>query len=172
MSNRTLAAALAVAALALAGTASATPGHHGHTIKLTEAHPDAQPTFVDTGKPGPTVGDVGVFRDDVLRADGSTAGTLRQVCTLVDLVGGPPTSTFECVGSLALKDGTLTIAGPFVPAAPEQSAAVTGGTGAYAAARGEVTVRASRRHARRQARALGGEPQLRRACRRRRARAR
>ena len=118
MSNRTLAAALAVAALALAGTASATPGHHGHTIKLTEAHPDAQPTFVDTGKPGPTVGDVGVFRDDVLRADGSTAGTLRQVCTLVDLVGGPPTSTFECVGSLALKEGTITIAGPFVPAAP------------------------------------------------------
>ena len=144
MSNRTLAAALAVAALALAGTASADAGHghHGHTVKLTEAHPDAQPTFVDTGKPGPTVGDVGVFRDDVLRADGSTAGTLRQVCTLVDLVGGPPTSTFECVGSLALKDGTLTIAGPFVPAAPEQSAAITGGTGAYAAARGEVTVRA------------------------------
>ena len=80
-------------------------GHHGHTIKLTEAHPDAQPTFVDTGKPGPTVGDVGVFRDDALRADGSTAGTLRQVCTLVDLVGGPPTSTFECVRrSLALKE--------------------------------------------------------------------
>jgi hypothetical protein len=142
VSNRTLAAALSVAALALAGTASATPGHHGHTIKLTEAHPDAQPTFVDTGKPGPTVGDVGVFRDEVLRADGSTAGTLRQVCTLVDLVGGPPTSTFECVGSLALKEGTITIAGPFVPAAPEQSAAITGGTGAYASARGEVTVRA------------------------------
>ena len=144
MSNRALAAALAVAALALAGTASADAGHghHGRTIKLTEAHPDAQPTFVDTGKPGPTVGDVAVFRDDVLRADGSTAGTLRQVCTLVDLVGGPPTSTFECVGSLALKEGTLTIAGPFVPAAPEQSAAITGGTGAYATARGEVAIRA------------------------------
>ena len=144
MSNRTLAAALAVAALALAGTASADAGHghHGRTIKLTEAHPDAQPTFVDTGKPGPTVGDVAIFRDDVLRPDGSTAGTVRQVCTLIDLVGGPPASTFECTGSLALKEGAITIEGPFTPAAPEQSAAVTGGTGAFATARGETTIRA------------------------------
>ena len=142
MSNRALAAALAVAALALAGTASADAGHHGRTIRLTEAHPDAQPTFVDTGKPGPTVGDVAIFRDDVLRPDGSTAGTVRQVCTLIDLVGGPPTSTFECTGSLALKEGAITIEGPFTPAAPEQSAADTGGTGAFATARGETTIRA------------------------------
>ncbi len=141
MSNRTLAAALAVVALAFAGTASADSGHYGRTIKLTEAHPDGQPTFVDTGKPGPSVGDVAVFRDDVLRADGSTAGTFRHVCTLVDLAAGPA-STFQCTGSLALKDGTITVEGPFVPATPEQAAAVTGGTGAYSTARGEVAVRA------------------------------
>ena len=34
------------------------------------------------------------------------------------------------------------MAGPFVPAAPEQSAAITGGTGAYTTARGEIVVRA------------------------------
>ena len=141
MSKRSLAAVLAVAALALAGTASADSGHHGRTIRLTEAHPGAQPTFVDTGKPGPTVGDVAVFRDDVLRADGSTAGTFREVCTLVDLAA-PATSTFECTGSLALTGGTITVEGPFVPAAPEQAAAITGGTGAYGTARGEVAVRA------------------------------
>ena len=32
--------------------------------------------------------------------------------------------------------------GPFVPAADEQSAAITGGTGRFATARGEVVLRA------------------------------
>ena len=32
--------------------------------------------------------------------------------------------------------------GPFVPAAPESVAAITGGTGAYSTARGEIVVRA------------------------------
>jgi hypothetical protein len=32
--------------------------------------------------------------------------------------------------------------GPFVPAAPEQAAAITGGTGEYRTARGEIVVRA------------------------------
>ena len=144
MSKRSLAAGLAVAALALAGTASADPGHahHGHTIKLVEAHKELQPTFVDTGQPGPSVGDIVVARDDVLRPGGSAAGTFRQVCTLVDLGSNPLTSTYECTGSIALKDGTITMEGPFVPAAPESAAAITGGTGAYKTARGEIVVRA------------------------------
>jgi hypothetical protein len=143
MSIRTLAAALAVGALALAGTASAHPGHGpAKPIKLVEAHKDLQPTFVDTGKPGPSVGDVAVARDEVLRPDGTSAGTFRQVCTLVDLVGNPFTSTYECTGSLALAGGTITMEGPFTPAAAEQSAAITGGTGAYAMARGEIVIRA------------------------------
>ena len=146
MSRLHLGAALAVAALALAGTASADTVEkaHGHdkTIRLVEANKELQPTFVDTGAPGPSVGDVAVARDDVLREDGSKAGTFRQVCTLVDLVGGPFTSTFECTGSIALKDGTITMEGPFVPSAPESVAAITGGTGAYKTARGEVVVRA------------------------------
>ncbi len=61
MSRKTIGAALAVAALALAGTASAdttakSHGSHDRTIRLVEAHKDLQPVFVDTGKPGPSVG--------------------------------------------------------------------------------------------------------------------
>ena len=120
MSRKTIGAALAVAALALAGTASAdtadkSHGSHDRTIRLVEAHKDLQPTFVDTGKPGPSVGDLAVARDEVLREDGSPAGTFRQVCTLTDLVGSPFTSTFECTGSIALKDGTIAMEGPFTP---------------------------------------------------------
>ena len=135
MSRKTIGAALAVAALALAGTASAdttdkSHGSHDRTIRLVEANTDLQPTFVDTGKPGPSVGDIVVARDAVLRENGSPAGTFRQICTLVDLVGDPFTSTYECTGSLTLKDGTITMEGPFTPSQPESVAAITGGTGA------------------------------------------
>ena len=147
MSRKTLGAALAVAALALAGTASAdtadkSHGPHDRTIRLVEAHKDLQPTFVDTGKPGPSVGDLAIHSDAVLREDGSQAGTFRQVCTLTDLVGSPFTSTFECTGSITLKDGTITMEGPFTPSQAENVAAITGGTGRYSTARGEITVRA------------------------------
>ena len=147
MSRKTIGAALAVAALALAGTASAdtaekSHGSHERTIRLVEAHKDLQPTFVDTGKPGPSVGDLAIASDAVLREDGTQAGTFRQVCTLTDLVGGPFTSTFECTGSITLKDGTIAMEGPFSPSNAENTAAITGGTGRYATARGEIAVRA------------------------------
>ena len=107
-----------------------------------EAHKELQPTFVDTGKPGPSVGDLAIHSDQVLHEDGSPAGSLRQVCTLTDLVGGPFTSIFECTGSITLKDGTITMEGPFNPSQPENVAAITGGTGRYTTAQGEIAVRA------------------------------
>jgi allene oxide cyclase-like protein len=143
--RRAAGAVLVVAALAFAGTAQAGPPAKDHgpkTIHLTEQNAQLQPTFVDTGKPGPSVGDMVVARDGVLAADGSKAGTFNQVCTLVEVIGSPLTSAYECTGSIALNDGTITMQGPFVPALAEQSAAITGGTGAYAKARGEVVVRA------------------------------
>ena len=141
MSRMHLGAALAVAALALAGTASADTGGHAKTISLVEADKTLQPTFVDTGKPGPSAGDMAVIHDGVLR-NGAPAGSYNQVCTVAALGSSPFTSESECVGSITLKDGTITMAGPFVPAKAEQSAAITGGTGAYRTARGEVVVRA------------------------------
>ena len=143
--RRAAGAVLIVAALACAGTAQAGSPANDHgpkTIHLTEATAELQPTFVDTGKPGPSVGDIVVARDGLLDADGSKAGTFNQVCTLVEFIGNPFTSAYECSGSIALQDGTITMQGPFVPALAEQSAAITGGTGAYAKARGEVVVRA------------------------------
>ena len=145
MSRAHIGAALAVAALALAGTASADSadkaGGHDRTIRLAQADKTLQPTFVDTGKPGPSAGDLAVLHDGVQRS-GAPAGSFSQVCTLASLGVSPFTSEFECVGSITLKDGTITMAGPFVPARAEQSAAITGGTGQYRTAHGEVVIRA------------------------------
>lgn len=150
--SRIFGALVAIAALAFAGTASAgsldatvnTSGsqHHQKTIRLVEADKELQPTFVDTGKPGLSPGDIVVARDEVLHSNGSPAGSFRQVCTLVDVASNPFTSTYECSGSIALKNGTITMQGPFTPAQPEQAAAITGGTGAYRTARGEIVMRA------------------------------
>jgi Allene oxide cyclase barrel like domain len=140
--RRAAGALLAAAALAFAGGTAAHAGspyahQHHRTIHLTEATAHPQPAYVDTGKPGATVGDLVVVRDGLL-----PAGTLNQVCTLVNVKGGPFTSDYECTGSLALPDGTITMAGPFTPTTPEQTAAITGGTGAYAKAHGQIVVRA------------------------------
>jgi hypothetical protein len=150
MTTRTLHRGLA-SLLTLAGLAGVTlaaepvlaDGHgHGATIRLTEASAHPDPTVVDTGKPGLTVGDQVVLRDGVNRADGGPAGTLTQVCTLVAVGGDLFTSTFECTGSIALDEGTLVIDGPFLPTAPEQAQAVSGGTGAFRAAAGQADIRA------------------------------
>ena len=52
------------------------------------------------------------------------------------------TSTFDCTGSFVLADGTITVQGPFVPSADTSVNAVTGGTGEFVKARGQVTIAA------------------------------
>ena len=150
--RRVLGSLLAIAALALAGTAYAagpdshdrSADWHGHerTIKLVEASETVQPAFVDLDEPGPSAGDLVVVTDELARQDGSKAGILRQACTLVQPGTSPLTSTYECSSSFALSEGTIVAEGPFVPTAPEQTAAVTGGTGAFRTAHGEAIIRA------------------------------
>ena len=103
--RRVLGSLLAIAALALAGTAYASGADsngkssdwHGHdrTIKLVEASEAVKPAFVDLGQPGPSAGDLVVVKDGLLRQDGSKAGVLRQACTLVDPGTSPLTSTLR-----------------------------------------------------------------------------
>jgi hypothetical protein len=147
--RRALGSLLAIGALAFAASAYASGsdagvGRHGHdrTIKLVEASAVAKPAFVDLGAPGPSPGDLVVVKDGVTRPDGGAAGDLRQVCTLVEVGTNPLTSSYECSGSIVLPEGTIIIQGPFVPAAPEQLQAVTGGTGEFRIAQGDAVVRA------------------------------
>ena len=147
MSRMHLGAALAVAALALAGTASADTADKSHaptTGRSGSSRPtrSSSPRSSTPASPGPSVGDLVVARDDVLRENGSPAGTFRQTCTLVDL-GEQPVHEHVRVRRLdRAEDGTITMEGPFDPSQAESVAAITGGTGEYRTARGEIVVRA------------------------------
>jgi hypothetical protein len=139
---------LAIATLALAGTAYAAAPDGGdaaraqQTIRLVEASAVPQLSLVDVGTPGPSAGDQVVLHDGLNRPDGSAAGSFQQACTTIVPGPSPVAGAFECTGSITLAEGTLIIAGPFSATAPVQSQAITGGTGAFRAARGEVTIRA------------------------------
>ena len=149
--RRVLLSALPVAALALAGAAYAAqpdsqangPGHgHRLTIHLVEASKIPQLKYVDLGDAGLSPGDQVVVTDGVNHEDGTPAGRLREPCTLTEPGTTLLTSTYECSASIALPEGTIIFQGSFVPATPEQSQAVTGGTGEFTAADGETIVRA------------------------------
>jgi len=136
---------LAVVAVALAGGAYAAPqpaakSSAKRTIHLREASPMPELTVVDAGQPGISPGDHVVTTDGLLDERGATAGSMSQVCTL--LTPGPNvfTSTYDCAGSFDLADGSITVQGTFVPVADASTLAITGGTGRFAKARGEVVV--------------------------------
>jgi hypothetical protein len=145
MTRKSLRRAAAGGVLALAVAASGTAFAHGpdhDTIRLVEAHTSGQPDFIDAGDPGPSLGDVAIFKDGLNRENGTPAGSFREVCTLVTFAGNRFTSDYECSGTVALDGGTITLQGSFTPAKPVQVNAISGGTGAYRAARGEIETQA------------------------------
>jgi hypothetical protein len=141
------AGALVLALTAVGTTAHANDGYvPGKAIRLVEAHTTAQPKFVDVdGDKATSLGDVAIVKDGLNREDGAPAGDFTQVCTLVTLGASQPlalTSTYECSGTIHLANGTITQQGSFTPLQPDQLDAISGGTGAYQAARGEIETQA------------------------------
>jgi hypothetical protein len=136
--RRTAAAVL----IAGAGTALAVqPAADAHQpLRLvTIAVPDRN-TDLDLGEPGPSAGDQNVFLDDVQR-DGRTVGTSAGSCTIVTI--SDTQLAGACAATVTLPEGSLTVQGAFdenPQVGPTDFVwAVTGGTGRYATARGDVT---------------------------------
>ena len=121
-------------ALAVVPTAAADP-----TLRLTTVAVPERNTDLDLGAPGPSTGDTQVFADD-LRRDGRTVGTSTGSCTVAAL--SESRLVVACTATLTLPRGQITTQG----VADEDPAAgptgftwaVTGGTGRYAGAGGEV----------------------------------
>jgi allene oxide cyclase-like protein len=140
LSRRTRGITLTAAVLAGAGSLLvAVPAAAGDDpLRLTTVA--VRNTDLDLGDPGPSAGDTQVFLDDVQR-DGETVGTNAGSCTVTTFTETQLVAA--CTATLMLPKGTLTTQGVFdedPSAGPAGFVwAVTGGTGRYAAAGGEVT---------------------------------
>ena len=131
--------AVAVVALAVLGLFAVAPGPLSadtkQTIRLVErATTDAT---TDTGEKGDTVGDLLTFANQVFDEKNATqVGTDQGFCVRV-----AKGVSWECFWTLTLADGQLTVEGPFLDAG-DSVLAVTGGTGAYSAAEGQMKLHA------------------------------
>jgi allene oxide cyclase len=129
-------AALAVSVL-LVIVVSASSGHGnrnaGKRIKVVE---HATTDAVTNGKPGDHVGNVLTFANKVFNAaDKRKVGHDQGSC--VRMVVG---KSFECTWTTFLKKGQLTVEGPFYDT-KNSVLAITGGTGKYRNARGQMKLR-------------------------------
>lgn len=94
-------------------------------------------TVIDTGATGDSSGDLLTFANEVFDAqDKEKVGTDSGWC--IRVVAG---KSWECFWTLTLADGQITVEGPFLDAG-DSALAITGGTGKYAGARGEMALHA------------------------------
>lgn len=140
---RILAAILALGALAAAtllgpGASAQSPGDR--TLSLTELEKGSTFKHVRNSKPksprANSLGDNLVFTNPVADASGQVVGKFHANCATTVGARNFLKSVITCSVSYVLRDGTLTAQGTFKVGAPNATAAVTGGTGAYAHARG------------------------------------
>ncbi len=105
------------------------------TIALVErATTDA---VTDTGAKGDSAGDLLTFANEVYdEANQNKTGTDQGYC-----IRTVPGTSWECFWTVSLSDGQITVEGPFLDAG-DSVLAITGGTGAYKGAGGEMKLHA------------------------------
>ena len=128
--KRLMLLALTLAAAALAVAAIAAQARSGATVIHVVEHATTD-AATDTGKKGDSAGDVLTFANAVFdQADKKKVGTDNGFC--VRTVAG---AAYECWWTIFLARGQITVEGPFYDK-KNGVLAITGGTGAYAGARG------------------------------------
>jgi allene oxide cyclase len=134
-------AAVGAAALTV-GLASGCGGSSGEssaggstrTIHVIE-HADTD-TTVDVGKKGDSTGDILTYHNKVFdKQDKKSVGKDLGRCIRIEAG-----SSYECAWTTVLHDGQITVDGPFYDD-HDSVLAITGGTGAYKNARGEMLLR-------------------------------
>ena len=153
----TIAAVLAVifaaAGVTLAAADSNGSGDDGspRVITLFAFNDPDRSTSVDVDPTGatPTLGDRFVFSGDLFdRKGGTELGITAVDCVFVrfDPIDSPTEATLQCVATISLEGGQITVQGVFTtPTAegelpPPFDLPVTGGTGEYEGAEGHITV--------------------------------
>lgn len=92
--------------------------------------------FIDEDSPGFSPGDRFVFANDLFH-HGRKIGEDGGACT-VTRVSGTGNATFQCLGTNALPGGHITAQGLTTSEGTREVLAITGGTGRYKTASGEV----------------------------------
>ena len=105
------------------------------TLKVVERA--TTDTVGDVTPEGDSVGDVLGFANEVYdEANQNKVGSDNGMCVRT-AVG----AAWECIWTLSLSDGQITVEGPFLDAG-DSTLAITGGTGAYVQASGEMLLHA------------------------------
>ena len=117
------------------------PGDHERPWKVLHFFERAAGdlAFIDVGAPGPSIGDRLVFSNPIFDTDGQTIGRDGADCLIVRIDPTEPPARqqiVQCTISVQLADGQITVQG--LAQGTENYFAITGGTGAYRKARGEV----------------------------------
>ena len=138
-----VAAAAALAALVVGGVSAASGSDRGSKSRDFEVI-DTTVVFTDIdvdNSESLTVGDQFV-EHNVLRNTKRTKelGTLDAICTFTDV--SDEATTVHCVATAELRRGSIEIAGLLHFADEESNIAITGGTGRYEEAQGQVFLRA------------------------------
>jgi hypothetical protein len=133
LTGTALAVLLLLGGVAIAGaTPAAKPG------KANTLHFDVQFSpfkLIDVDQDGgPSLGDYVIFHD-LLLSHGKQVGDEGGTCPIVDATEG----LIHCTGTMRLPGGQIAFQG-LTTAAPTKELAVTGGTGRYQGAGGEVTL--------------------------------
>jgi hypothetical protein len=130
-------AALAMLALVAVSSALATPSHHGKGLTIHVIEHATSDTVVDNAPAGESVGDTLGFGNSVYDAsDANVVGSDGGQC-----VRTVPGTSWECMWTTSLKNGQITVEGPFLDAG-DSTLAITGGTGAYRNASGTMDLHA------------------------------
>ncbi len=146
MQNKLRLGAVAVLLFALLGTGASASGPRDRddddveVIRVTEII--VQEAEIDLGEPGESLGDQFVTSSDFFRA-GEKVGVDGVVCTLVQLE--PMVSaTAQCVATAEFPKGQITVQGLLTFSEETEGEpfllAITGGTGKYKEAHGELKV--------------------------------
>ena len=126
---------LMMSILCLLGAVAARSAQAAEQLKMIEhALTDAT---LDLGAKGDSVGDLLTFANPLFSADNKTEiGKDQGYC--IRVVAG---KSWECFWTVILKEGQITVEGPFYDEG-DSVMAVTGGTGKYAGARGSMALHA------------------------------
>jgi allene oxide cyclase len=132
MTGAALVVAFAALVLATTGVAFGNGGHHRDRLVLYERQTSFQ--FVDPGQDGPTAGDQAVSTSDLFRDAHfmHKVGSVIISCTVVTA------DELECGATGHLRGGDVQVNGAVPTATKPAALAITGGTGKFRGANGEI----------------------------------